>query len=307
MKRDFDTIIIGGGPAGLTAAVYALRAGLSAAIFEKQFIGGQAALTSDIENFPGFISVGGQELTELMHKQAIAHGAITVSREARSVAKGEDGLFTVETKKQPYTAATVIYAAGASPRKLGIEDGFEGAGVSYCATCDGNFYKGKTVAVIGGGNTALEDALYLSRIVKKVYLIHRRNEFRAGRIMIERAENAANIETVMETVPVMLEGIPGERVTGVRVKNAVSGEEKSISVDGIFMAVGQEPKSALLAGVAELDGGGYVVCDERMRTSVPGLFAAGDVRVTPLRQVITACADGAVAANEAAAYIAENF
>lgn len=307
MQRDFDILIVGGGPAGLTAAVYALRAGLTAAVFEKQFIGGQAALTSAIENFPGFMSVGGQELTELMHKQAEAHGAVTVKREVRSIEKNADGLFTLTTKKQPYTAAAVIFAAGASPRKLGIEDGFEGAGVSYCATCDGSFYKGKTVAVIGGGNTALEDALYLSRIAEKVYLIHRRSEFRAGRIMVERAMAAKNIDIVTEAVPALIEGTPGERVTGLRIKHTGSGVERDIPLDGIFMAVGQEPKSALLKGVAQLDEGGYVVCDGRMRTSVPGLFAAGDVRATPLRQVITACADGAVAANEAAAYIANSI
>lgn len=304
MQRDYDLIIVGGGPAGLTAAIYALRAGLKTMLLERQFIGGQAAITNDIENYPGFRNVGGQELTELMFSQAKALGLATVSREAQKIEKN-GGDFIIKTSKQNYVCGAVIFAAGATPKKLGIEQGFEGVGVSYCATCDGNFYRGKSVAVIGGGDTALKDALYLAKLAAKVYLVHRREEFRGGKLLAQRVEEGRNIEKALSCIPVRIEGTPGEGVRGLVVKSVKTDEERTLPVDGIFMAVGQMPSSELLRGFAELNENGYVKCDERMKTSVPGLFVAGDVRETVLRQVVTSCADGAVAAEQAAAYLFE--
>ena len=304
MQRDYDLIIVGGGPAGLSAAIYALRAGLKTALLEKQFFGGQAAITNDIENYPGFQSVGGQELTELMFAQAKALGLATVSREAQKIEKS-GGDFIIKTSKQDYVCGAVIFAAGATPRKLGIENGFEGVGVSYCATCDGNFYRGRSVAVIGGGDTALKDALYLAKLASKVYLVHRRDEFRGGKLLAQRVEEGRNIEKVLSFVPLRIEGTPGESISGLVVRSVKTGQERTLPVEGIFMAVGQTPSSELLRGFAELTENGYVKCDGRMRTSVPGLFAAGDVRDTVLRQVVTSCADGAVAAEQAAEYLSE--
>lgn len=304
MLNDYDVMIIGGGPAGLSAAIYALRAGLKTALLERQFIGGQAAITNDIENYPGFRNIDGQELTQLMHQQAKAHGLETINREALSIQKkGAD--FMIETSKQNYTCKAVIYAAGASPKKLGVEQGFEGVGVSYCATCDGNFYRGRTVAVVGGGDTALKDALYLAKLTKKVYLIHRRDEFRGGKMLVERLDTMPNIEKVLQSVPVRINGVPNDHIDALVVKSVKTGEERELPLDGIFMAVGQTPSSALVRDIVELTGNGYIKTDVHMKTSLPGFFAAGDVRDTVLRQVVTSCADGAVAAESAAAYLTE--
>lgn len=304
MQRDYDVMIVGGGPAGLSAAIYALRAGLKTALLERQFIGGQAAITNDIENYPGFRNIDGQELTQLMHTQAKAHGLVTISREALSIEKKGDD-FIIVTGKQDYACGAVIYAAGASPKKLGVEQGFEGVGVSYCATCDGNFYRGRTVAVVGGGDTALKDALYLANLTKKVYLIHRRDEFRGGKMLSDRLESMPNIEKVLNSVPVRISGTPNDHIEALVVKNVKSGEEREIPLDGIFMAVGQTPSSALVRDLVELTENGYVRSDAHMHTSLPGFFVAGDVRDTVLRQVVTSCADGAIAAEQAAAYLIE--
>ena len=305
MQRDYDVMIIGGGPAGLSAAIYALRAGLKTALFERQFIGGQAAITNDIENYPGFRNIDGQELTQLMYAQAKAHGLVTISREVLSIEKKNED-FIIATGRESYISGTVIYAAGASPKKLGVEQGFEGVGVSYCATCDGNFYRGKTVAVIGGGDTALKDALYLANLTKKVYLIHRRDEFRGGKVLSERLEAMPNIEKVLNSTPVRINGVQNDHIEALVVKNVKTGEEREISLDGIFMAVGQTPSSALVRGLVDLTENGYVKSDAHMRTNLQGFFVAGDVRDTVLRQVVTSCADGAIAAEQAAAYLIEN-
>ncbi len=304
MQRDYDVIIVGGGPAGLSAAIYALRAGLRAALLERQFIGGQAAITNEIENYPGFRSIGGQELTELMFTQAKAYGLVSVSQEVKSIEKRGDDFF-IKTAKQEYACGALIYAAGATPKKLGIEQGFEGAGVSYCATCDGNFYRGRDVAVIGGGDTALKDAVYLAKLARKVYIVHRRDEFRGGKMLAQRLDMLSNVEKVLSFVPVEIRGTPGENLEGLLVKSVKTGEDRVLPVDGIFMAVGQTPSSGLVKDLVELDGNGYIKSDALMKTSLPGLFAAGDVRDTVLRQVVTACADGAVAAEQAALYLDE--
>ncbi len=304
MQRDFDIIIIGGGPAGLSAAVYALRAGMKTALCERQFIGGQASLTNDIENYPGFRSINGMELTQLMYTQAKAHGLVTIESGVEAIEKrGEN--FIITTAAGTQTCGAVVYAAGAAPRKLGIEEGFEGAGVSYCATCDGNFYRGKTVAVVGGGDTALKDALYLAKLAAKVYLVHRREEFRGGKVLTDRVDEMPNIEKVLSVVPVRIEGRQWHGVEALVVKGVAGGGERKLAVDGIFMAVGHTPNSALVAKLAALDAGGYILSDAHMRTNLPGLFVAGDVRNTVLRQVVTACADGAIAAESAASYLGE--
>ncbi len=305
MQRDYDVMIIGGGPAGLSAAIYALRAGLKTALFERQFIGGQAAITNDIENYPGFRNIDGQELTQLMYAQAKAHGLVTISREVLSIEKKNED-FIIATGRESYISGTVIYAAGASPKKLGVEQGFEGVGVSYCATCDGNFYRGKTVAVIGGGDTALKDALYLANLTKKVYLVHRRDEFRGGKVLSDRLDAMPNIEKVLNSTPVRINGVQNDHIEALVVKNVKTGEEREISLDGIFMAVGQTPSSALVRDLVDLTENGYVKSDAHMRTNLQGFFVAGDVRDTVLRQVVTSCADGAIAAEQAAAYLIEN-
>ncbi len=304
MERNFDILIIGAGPAGLSAAIYALRAGMKTALFEKQFVGGQASLTNDIENYPGFQSINGMELTQLMYSQAKAHGLVTIESEVQAIEKrGED--FCVLTADREYVSGALVYAAGAAPRKIGIEQGFDGAGVSYCATCDGNFYRGKTVAVVGGGDTALKDALYLAKLAQKVYLVHRREEFRGGKVLADRIAEMTNIEKVLKVVPERIEGTPGDHVEALVVRGVEDGALRALKVDGIFMAVGNMPNSALVKDLVALNPGGYILADAHMKTNLPGLFVAGDVRDTVLRQVITACADGAIAAESAAAYLTE--
>ena len=291
-----DIAIIGAGPAGLTAGIYGARAGLNTVIFEKNFSGGQMVVTSGIENFPGFLDISGSDLAIKMDEQAKKCGVQFVNVEIKKVAPKND-IFVLETTNEIYEAKNVIVALGAKPRKLGLESEQRliGSGVSYCATCDGAFYKGADVAVIGGGNTALEDAEYLSRICNKVYIIHRRNEFRADKILQDRISKINNIETIMNSVT---DDIYGKfEVEKIGVKNLENGEVKEINVTGVFVAVGTLPSSELVKGLVELDERGYIKTNSSMQTSVKGIYAIGDVRNTNLRQVITACADGAIAVN----------
>ncbi len=292
MDYKYDLIIVGGGPAGLTAGIYAARGGLKTVIIGAM-PGGQAALTEKIENYAGFEPVDGITLTSKMQAQAEGFGVeyvyatvIDFDLEQKCVTT-EDG--------DVYRADALILAMGAKSRKLDLEgeDLLVGQGVSYCATCDGGFYRGKTVAVVGGGDTALTDALYLSNLAKKVYLIHRRQGFRAAKILVDRIKESG-VELVLDATVTELIGAP---LRAIRVKNVVDGSVREIEADGIFIAVGTVPNTEGLKGL-RLENG-YIPTDARMQTELEGVYAAGDIRVTPLRQVITACADGAVAAESA--------
>ncbi len=303
MKK-YDIAIIGGGPAGYTAAIYAGRAGYTSVVIEKMSPGGQMAVTSTIENYPGFESVSGFELAEKMKAQAEGFGCETVFAEVTDLHLAGDEKHLVVDDGE-IVARAVIVATGAKPRLLDIsgEAEYTGRGVSYCATCDGMFFRGKTVAVIGGGDTAFEDAIYLSNICEKVYIVHRRDSFRAAARSIDRAREKRNIEFVMNSVPREIIG-NGSRVTGISVEDKVSGEVRVIDCDGVFVAVGRVPDTALFDGKLETDRSGYIVAGETCRTSLPGVFAAGDVRTKELRQIITACADGASAIRSAEDWLA---
>ncbi len=306
MEKIYDMIIIGGGPAGYTAALYASRAGLSVAVIERMAAGGQMGLTGDIENYPGFPE-GIDGLTLGMNMQAGAErsGCETVYAAVVSV-ELSDKIKKIVTDLGEYHARTVVIATGADPRKLGLpmEEKLTGRGIHYCAHCDGRFYKDKTVCVVGGGNSAAEDALYLSRLAKKVYLIHRRDVLRAARVYHGPIEKAENIEILWNSA--VADVSYEKRLTGVTVEDLKSGEKKSIEADGLFISIGRTPSTELFKGILSLDGG-YIVADETTRTTLPGVYAAGDVRTKALRQVVTAAADGAVAAHFAEEYINGNF
>ena len=298
----YDVGIIGGGPAGCSAALYAGRAGCTSVMFEKSSPGGQMGLTSFIENYPGIEKAEGFELATVMSKQAKAFGCVT---KRESIVRIENGDIKklVTSRGNEYFCKTVIIAGGAVPRKLGIpgEKEFAGRGVSYCATCDGMFFRGRTVAVAGGGDTAFEDALYLSNICEKVYIIHRRGSFRAARSTVARAEKAENIKFVMNSVVTEIKGSEG--VTGVSLESTAGGTGSRLDVSAVFIAAGRVPDTEAYRGLLELDGSGYIIAGEDTHTSAAGIFAAGDIRTKSLRQIVTACADGAVAATEALRYI----
>lgn len=299
----YDIIIIGSGPAGLAAAIYGERARLSLLVIEKQPLsGGQIINTTDVDNYPGLQGVGGFELASKLRSHADAMGAEIITAEVKAVALSGD-VKRVVTEDAVYEGKTVILATGATHRKLGVpgEEELLGAGVSYCATCDGAFFRGKEVAVIGGGDVALEDALFLSRISSKVYLIHRRDEFRGAKSLQEKVFAAENIEIIWNTVA---EEVVGDgKVEALALKNRVTGETYSLSVQGVFVAVGIQPNTELFRGMTELDKSGYICAGEEGNTSVPGVFAAGDVRTKQLRQVITAAADGANAVTSVEHYL----
>ncbi len=292
----FDVAVIGGGPAGYTAALYAARAGFSVLVLEKLSPGGQMATTDTVENYPGFSEgIGGFDLALKMKEGAERFGAKTKLSEVTAV-KLSGEIKEIETKGQTYFSRTVVLATGAYPRELGLpgERELRGGGVSYCATCDGMFYRGKTVAVIGGGNTAAADALYLSRICEKVFLIHRRDTLRASKIYLSALQQAENVELLWNTQ--VIEFLREQRLTGLKIRNSATGEEREIACEGAFVAVGTQPASELFGESLSLDEGGYVQADETTRTSLPGVFAVGDLRKKPLRQIVTAAADGATSA-----------
>ncbi|HHW43352.1 thioredoxin-disulfide reductase [Desulfofundulus thermobenzoicus] len=302
----YEVAIIGGGPAGLTAGIYAARAELNTVLFERAMPGGLAASTEFIENYPGFSEgIGGPELTAQMEAQARRFGLEIRNNNIESI-KQENGLFVLDTDDGPVNARAVILATGAQPQRLNVpgEETYHGRGVSYCATCDGAFFRNKQVAVVGGGDAAVEEAMFLTRFASRVYIIHRRGELRATRIVQTRARQNPRIEFIWHSVVEEILGDTG--VTGVRIKDVRTGDTRRVPVDGIFIYVGFHPASNLVKGLVELDERGYVIADDQMRTSCPGLFAAGDVRKKSLRQVVTAVADGAIAAVSAERYLAEN-
>ena len=299
-----DVAVIGAGPAGLTAGLYAARAGLNVVLFERISPGGQLAQTEHMENYPGFPEgTGGFELAFAMKQQADRFGASNVGEEVVSVDFTQNPK-VLTTAFNEYRAKSVIIATGARPRKLGLEleEDLQGRGVSYCATCDGNFFRDQVVAVVGGGNSALEEALYLSRIASKLYLIHRREGFRAAKVYQDKIRAASDkIELVLDTV---VTGLMGEdSLQGLHLKNVKTGEETQLPVDGMFVFVGYEPQNSFLPAGLELDPQGFIITDCEMRTNLPGLFAAGDIRSKMCRQVTTAVGDGATAATAAFTYL----
>lgn len=290
-----DTVIIGGGPAGYSAALYCTRAGLSTVIVEKMTPGGQMATTTQIDNYPGFDEgVDGFELGDRMRKGAERFGAKTHYADVTGVSLTENPKKIATTNGDLY-AKTVIIATGAAPRELGIADEqrFRGKGVGYCATCDGMFFRGKTVAVNGGGNTAVEDAMFLSKLCEKVYLIHRRDALRASRAEVQALEKAPNVEFLWNKVVTGLEG--ADKLEKIVLQDTVTKDTTMLDAQGLFVAIGRVPSTELFKDVLKTDAFGYIEADETTRTSIPGVFAVGDVRTKPLRQVVTAVSDGAVA------------
>ena len=305
MTQVHDMIVVGGGPGGYTAALYAARAGLDVLLVEKLSAGGQMALTTQIDNYPGFPQgVDGFTLGEDMRAGAERFGAQTLLAEVFS-AELNGEVKTLQTSEGPLYGRTVVIATGANPRELGLEGekALTGRGVNYCAACDGMFYKGKTVAVVGGGNTAVADALLLSRLCEKVILIHRRDSLRATKVYHQALENAKNVEFLWNSQVTQL--VADDRLSAILVKNAATGEESLLPVHGIFVSIGRKPASDLFVQQLTLDQGGYILADESTRTSLPGVFAVGDVRSKAVRQIVTAVADGAVAAHYAEEYLAQ--
>ena len=305
MQELYDIIIIGGGPGGYTAALYAARAGLDVLVLEKLSAGGQMALTSQIDNYPGFENgVDGFELAEKMQAGAERFGARTELAEVYS-AELKDKIKKIDTSEGVFLAKTVVISTGASPRELGLEkeQALVGRGINYCAACDGMFFRGKKVAVVGGGNSAAADALLLSRICEKVTVIHRRDELRATKIYHEPLMQAENVDFAWDSVVTDL--IFEDGFQGVKLKNVKTEEERELSCDGVFISVGRKPVTEFLAGQVELDAAGYIVADESGRTNIPGVFAVGDVRTKALRQIVTAVADGANASHYIDEYLAE--
>ena len=304
MKKVYDMIIVGGGPGGYTAALYGARAGLNVLVIEKLSAGGQMALSPMIDNYPGFEDgIDGFSLGEKMLAGAQRFGAESLLAEVTEL-QLDAPVKIVRTTEGDFEAPVVIIATGADPKNLGLpgEQNLVGRGISHCAACDGMFYKGKTVVVVGGGNTAAADALQLSRICEKVIIVHRRDTLRATKVYHQPLLNAPNVEFLWNST--VSELLQNGRLTGVKVQNLITGEEKEISADGLFVSIGRKPNSSLVQGQLELDEAGYIVADESTATSLPGVFAVGDVRTKNVRQIVTAAADGAIAAHYAEEYLA---
>ncbi len=303
-QRVYDMVILGGGPGGYTAALYAARAGLSVVVLEKLSAGGQMAQTHQVDNYPGFVEgVDGFALGQNMKAQAERFGAETVWATVTAVELSTTPK-RVETSVGVFYGKTVVVSTGANPKLLGVpgEQEFAGRGVAYCAACDGMFYRGRTVVVVGGGNSAAADALLLSRVAEKVILVHRRDSLRATKIYHAPLQEAENVQLRYHTAVAQILG--EQKVTGVILKDTLTGEETKISCDGVFISVGRQPATELVAGQLVLDSGGYIVADETTATDVPGVYAVGDVRSKQLRQIVTAVADGAVAVHMAEEYLA---
>lgn len=308
----YDTIIIGSGPAGLASAIYASRAKLNMLVVEQNFVsGGQVIDTYEVDNYPGLPGVSGMDLGMKMREHAEKMGAEFVRTKVKSLERSEQGTWRVVCKKETYESKTVILATGAHHKKLNVpgEDDLAGMGVSYCATCDGAFYKDCEVAVVGGGDVAVEDAIFLARTCKKVYLIHRRDQLRAAKVLQDRLFALPNVELIWDSVVEKINGT--DQVEYIQIRNVRDDEARNdsvqqVKVEGIFVAIGIEPESRLVAGAASLDPNGYVIADETGKTDAPGLFVAGDVRTKSLRQIITAAADGANAVTSVEQYLLEN-
>ena len=298
MSEHFDIIIVGGGPAGLTAAVYARRAGRSVLVLEKSSVGGQIAASPRVDNFPGMPGITGVELAERLYTQAEDLGARIELEEVLEIRDGAPK--TVTTDSGTYACTALILATGMKHRSLGLPGEETLSGVSFCAVCDGAFYEGKDAAVCGGGNTALQDALFLSGLCRHVTLIHRRGKFRGDPILVDALRARKNVTFLLDTVVEALRG--GDALTDLLLRNTVTGEETELAADGFFQAVGQEPEAALARALGTADGGGFIPAGEDCLTAVPGIFAAGDCRTKEVRQLTTACADGAVAALAACRY-----
>lgn len=304
MKELYDVVIIGGGPGGYAAALYCVRAGLDTLVLEKLSAGGQMATTTQVDNYPGFDEgIDGFELAEKMQRGAERFGAVTEYAEVTALDLHSSPKH-ITTSARTVSAKAVILATGASPRLLGVpnEESMRGHGVSYCATCDGMFFRNKTVVVAGGGNSAAEDALVLSKICKKVYLVHRRDTLRATQSYLAPLQKASNLEFVWnKQIDQLL--IHDQQLTGISMTDRVTGETSELACDGLFVAVGRVPDTALVKDQVALDEQGYIIADETTRTSVPGVFVVGDARTKPMRQIITAAADGATASKFVEEYL----
>lgn len=303
MDNVYDVLVLGGGPGGYTAAMYAARSGLRTLVLERLAAGGQMALTHQVDNYPGFDEgVDGFTLGMKMQQGAERFGAETVYADVQS-AELDGKVKRLHTDQGTFYGRTVIVATGANPRKLGLpmEQELTGKGVHYCAACDGMFYRGKTVVLVGGGNSAVADALTLSRVAEKVILVHRRDTLRASKIYHEPLKNTENIEFRWNSQIVALQY--ADRVNGVVLRNSVTGEEEIVSCDGLFVSIGREPATELFKGQLELDESGYIVAGESTATNLPGVYAVGDVRTKAVRQIVTATADGAVAAHQIEEYL----
>jgi thioredoxin reductase (NADPH) len=306
MTDTIDVAIIGGGPAGLAAAIYTARGKMRAVVFERSMMGGQAATTDRIENYPGFPDgISGADLGELFHKQAVEHGAqIKQFVDVTALEHRDDGLFALTAGDETYHAKSVVLASGSIPAKLGIpgEEEFTGRGVSWCATCDAAFFKEKTVAVIGGGDAALEEAMFLTRFAAKVFVIHRRDEFRAAGTIVEKAKADPKIEIVTPYNPTEIKGTDG-KVSSIVLENTDDQSTRELNVDGVFEFVGVNPQNVLAYDLLERDEKGYIKTASDGSTKVAGLFVAGDITQDPLKQVVTAAASGAVAGYSAVQYV----
>ena len=302
MEKKYDIIIIGAGPSGLTAGIYASRAGMSVAIIEMRFAGGQITSAENVENYPGFSEISGVDLSMKMQEQAEKCGAVMVYDTVTSTdVTGKEKLVTISSG-DVLSARAIIICAGANARKIGIssEDKFIGRGVSYCALCDGAFYKDKKVIVIGGGNTAIGDALYITKFASKVTLVHRRDQFRATKTELDKLY-ASNIEVVTDSVVKEIFG--DKKIESVGLENVKTGDVKRVDVDGVFVAIGQIPQGTEIALEVERNNLGYIIADEHMQTNVDGVFVAGDIREKKVRQVVTAVSDGAIASEMAVLYL----
>ena len=306
MENIYDIAILGAGPGGMTAAIYAKRAGLNVVIIEKGAVGGAVATTYEVANYPGIITISGSELANKMYEHTKSLNIEYIWDEVKKVVPDGE-IKTVECYKQTIKAKTLILGFGASVRKLNLDNerSFVGKGISYCATCDGTLFKDKVVAIVGGGNTALEDCYYLSNLAKKVYLIHRRDEFRGDQILSKQVQEKENIELVLNSSVSKLIG--ETTLQKIEVLNKVTNETKEIELDGLFVCIGRGPDTEMIAGDIKLTDNGYILTDEYMQTNFAGVYAIGDIRNTPLRQIVTACGDGSIAATKAFEYIKIHF